>query len=237
MRDLLLRRPSKDIDILVVGNGIELAGKVVNKLKQMNKPCKFAIFKNFGTAQIKLKDMDVEFVGARKESYRSDSRKPIVEDGTLQDDQNRRDFTINTLALCLNKNRFGELIDPFNGLRDLQNKVIRTPLNPDITFSDDPLRMMRCIRFAAQLNFFVETNTFEAIGRNKNRMEIISKERITDRVKQDYSFSKTFYRVYFARQVRFAGIDFSRAFGAQRCGNQRWHWTQRYFLSYAYGVG
>jgi len=180
VRDLLLRRPSKDIDILVVGNGIELAGKVVNKLKQMNKPCKFAIFKNFGTAQIKLKDMDVEFVGARKESYRSDSRKPIVEDGTLQDDQNRRDFTINTLALCLNKSRFGELIDPFNGLRDLQNKVIRTPLNPDITFSDDPLRMMRCIRFAAQLNFFVETNTFEAIGRNKNRMEIISKERITD---------------------------------------------------------
>ncbi|HOF98015.1 MAG: Multifunctional CCA protein [Bacteroidetes bacterium ADurb.BinA395] len=180
VRDLLLHRPSKDIDILVVGNGIELAEKVVNQLKQLNKPCKFAIFKNFGTAQIKLKEMDVEFVGARKESYRSDSRKPIVEDGTLQDDQNRRDFTINTLALCLNKSRFGELVDPFNGLRDLQNKVIRTPLNPDITFSDDPLRMMRCIRFATQLNFFIETNTFEAIGRNKKRIEIISKERITD---------------------------------------------------------
>ena len=177
VRDIFLKRPSKDIDVVVVGSGIELAEKVTAKL---GKKAKLTVFKNFGTAQVKLKDLEVEFVGARKESYQRDSRNPIVEDGTLEDDQNRRDFTINALAICLNKDRFGEIIDPFGGLEDLKNFVIRTPLNPDITFSDDPLRMMRGIRFAAQLGFFLETNTFDAIERNKERIEIISKERIAD---------------------------------------------------------
>jgi len=177
VRDIFLQRPSKDIDIVVVGSGIELAGIVAAKL---GRKAKLTVFKNFGTAQIKLKDLEIEFVGARKESYRTDSRKPIVEDGTLIDDQNRRDFTINALAICLNKNRFGELVDPFNGLNDLKNFVIRTPLNPDITFSDDPLRMLRGIRFSAQLRFFLETNTFDAIARNRKRIDIISKERIAD---------------------------------------------------------
>ena len=177
VRDIFLKRPSKDIDVVVVGSGIELAEKVAQKL---GKKARLTVFKNFGTAQVKHKDLDVEFVGARKESYRQDSRKPVVEDGTLEDDLNRRDFTIDALALCLNKDRFGELIDPFNGLEDLKNFVIRTPLNPDITFSDDPLRMMRGIRFSAQLGFFLETNTFDAIVRNKERIGIISKERIAD---------------------------------------------------------
>lgn len=177
VRDIFLKRPSKDIDVVVVGSGIELAEKVAQKL---GKKANLTVFKNFGTAQVKHKDLDVEFVGARKESYKHDSRKPVVEDGTLEDDQNRRDFTINALALCLNKDRFGELVDPFNGLEDLKNFVIRTPLNPDITFSDDPLRMMRGIRFSAQLGFFLETNTFDAIVRNKERIGIISKERIAD---------------------------------------------------------
>jgi len=177
VRDIFLNRPSKDIDVVVVGNGIEMAERVAEKLK---KKAVLSIFKNFGTAQIKTKDLEIEFVGARKESYQRDSRKPIVENGTLADDQNRRDFTINALAICLNKARFGELIDPFNGMSDLENLVIRTPLNPDITFSDDPLRMMRGIRFASQLGFFLEINTFEAIERNKERIEIISKERIAE---------------------------------------------------------
>jgi len=177
VRDIFLKRPSKDIDVVVVGSGIELAKRVTAKL---GKRASLTVFKNFGTAQVKLKELEVEFVGARKESYNRDSRNPIVEDGTLEDDQNRRDFTINALALCLNKDRFGELIDPFGGLEDLKNFVIRTPLNPDITFSDDPLRMMRGIRFSAQLGFFLETNTFDAIARNKDRIEIISKERIAD---------------------------------------------------------
>ena len=177
VRDIFLNRPSKDIDIVVIGNGIEMAERVAEKLK---KKATLSVFKNFGTAQIKTKDLEIEFVGARKESYQRDSRKPTVENGTLADDQNRRDFTINALAICLNKARFGELIDPFNGMSDLENLVIRTPLNPDITFSDDPLRMMRGIRFASQLGFFLEINTFEAIERNKERIEIISKERIAD---------------------------------------------------------
>lgn len=177
VRDIFLKRPSKDIDVVTLGSGIELAGLVAAEL---GKKAKLTVFKNFGTAQIKFKDLEVEFVGARKESYMRDSRKPIVEDGTLEDDQNRRDFTINAMAICLNKNRFGELVDPFNGMNDLKNFVIRTPLNPDITFSDDPLRMMRGIRFSAQLGFFLEENTFDAIARNKQRIEIISKERIAD---------------------------------------------------------
>lgn len=177
VRDIFLKRPSKDIDVVTVGSGIELAGMVAATL---GKKAKLTIFKNFGTAQVKYKDLEVEFVGARKESYTRDSRNPIVEDGTIEDDQNRRDFTINALAICLNKDRFGELIDPFNGINDLKNFIIRTPLNPDITFSDDPLRMMRGIRFSAQLGFFLEENTFDAIARNKDRIEIISKERIAD---------------------------------------------------------
>jgi len=177
VRDIFLKRPSKDIDVVTLGSGIELAGMVAAEL---GKKAKLTVFKNFGTAQIKFKDLEVEFVGARKESYMRDSRKPIVEDGTLEDDQNRRDFTINAMAICLNKDRFGELVDPFNGLNDLKNFVIRTPLNPDITFSDDPLRMMRGVRFSAQLGFFLEENTFDAIARNKERIEIISKERIAD---------------------------------------------------------
>ena len=177
VRDIFLNRPSKDIDVVVVGSGIELAQRVADKL---GKHVKLTVFKTYGTAQVKLNDLEVEFVGARRESYQHDSRNPIVEDGTLEDDQNRRDFTINALALCLNKDRFGEMVDPFGGLDDLHNFVIRTPLSPDITFSDDPLRMMRGIRFSAQLGFFLESNTFEAISRNKNRIEIISKERIAD---------------------------------------------------------
>ena len=177
VRDIFLHRPSKDIDIVVIGSGIELAERIAEKL---GKKAKFSIFKTYGTAQLKTREWEVEFVGARKESYSHDSRNPVVEDGTLEDDQNRRDFTINALALCLNKDRFGELVDPFNGLEDLKNFVIRTPLNPDITFSDDPLRMMRGIRFASQLRFFLEERTFDAIVRNKNRIEIITKERIAD---------------------------------------------------------
>ncbi len=177
VRDIFLKRSSKDIDIVVLGSGIQLAEKVAAAL---GKNTHLTVFKNFGTAQVKFNEYEIEFVGARKESYRSDSRKPIVEDGSLEDDQNRRDFTINALALCLNKDRFGELVDPFNGLTDLKNFVLRTPLDPDITFSDDPLRMMRGIRFSTQLNFYLETETFDAIARNKDRIEIISKERIAD---------------------------------------------------------
>ena len=177
VRDIFLNRHSKDIDIVAVGSGIELAKAVVRKL---GKRATLSVFKNFGTAQVKAGDLELEFVGARRESYSHDSRKPIVEDGTLEDDQNRRDFTINALALCLNKNRFGELIDPFGGLDDMEDLIIRTPLDPDITFSDDPLRMMRAVRFATQLGFFIDPDTFDAIIRNRERISIISKERIVD---------------------------------------------------------
>lgn len=177
VRDLVLRRPSKDIDIVCVGSGIELAQQIQARL---GKKAHFSYFKTFGTAQIKYKDLEIEFVGARKESYNHDSRKPIVEDGTLQEDLDRRDFTINAMAICLNQERFGELIDPFDGIADLEDCIIRTPLDPDITFSDDPLRMLRGIRFASQLGFFLFPETFEAIERNKERISIISKERIVD---------------------------------------------------------
>ena len=177
VRDLFLERPSNDIDVVVVGSGIQVADALK---KLLGKRAYISIFRNFGTAQVKYKDMEVEFVGARKESYSHDSRKPVVEDGTLEDDQNRRDFTINALAVCLNGGRFGELVDPFDGIADMEDGIIRTPLDPDITFSDDPLRMMRCVRFATQLRFLIEDETFEAIERNAERIEIISGERIAD---------------------------------------------------------
>ena len=177
VRDLFLERPSNDIDVVVVGSGIQVASELNAKL---GKKVDFPVFRNFGTAQVKYKNTEVEFVGARKESYSHDSRKPIVEDGTLEDDQNRRDFTINALAVCLNKDRFGELVDPFGGVDDLWDGIIRTPLDPDVTFSDDPLRMLRCVRFATQLNFFIEDETFEALERNAERIKIISGERIEE---------------------------------------------------------
>ena len=177
VRDLFLERPSNDIDVVVVGSGIEVASALKKKL---GKKAHLSVFRNFGTAQVKYKDTEVEFVGARKESYNRDSRKPIVEDGTLEDDQNRRDFTINAMAVCLNKDRFGELVDPFDGVYDLEDGIIATPLDPDITFSDDPLRMMRCVRFATQLNFQIEDETYAALSRNAERLKIISGERICD---------------------------------------------------------
>lgn len=177
VRDLFLERPSNDIDVVVVGSGIEVAAAMKQKL---GKRAYLSVFRNFGTAQIKFKGLEIEFVGARKESYSHDSRKPVVENGTLEDDQNRRDFTINALAVCLNQARFGELVDPFDGLLDLEDGLIRTPLDPDITFSDDPLRMLRCVRFSTQLKFFIEDETFEALRRNAERIKIVSGERIAD---------------------------------------------------------
>ena len=177
VRDLFLHRPSDDIDIVVVGSGILLAEKVA---KRLGKGARLSVFKTYGTAQVKKGDQELEFVGARRESYQHDSRNPIVEDGTLQEDQNRRDFTINAMAICLNKARYGELLDPFDGVGDLERCLIRTPLDPDITFSDDPLRMMRAIRFATQLGFNLDGETFDAIERNKQRIEIITRERIDE---------------------------------------------------------
>lgn len=191
VRDIFLERPSDDIDCVVVGSGIAVARRLAAML---GRRAHLSVFKNFGTAQVKYYPpgvrynpenpdegaVEVEFVGARRESYSHDSRKPIVEDGTLEDDQNRRDFTINAMAVCLNKGRFGELVDPFGGLDDLWDGIIRTPLDPDITFSDDPLRMLRCIRFATRLNFIIEDETFDALTRNANRLEIISAERISE---------------------------------------------------------
>lgn len=177
VRDIFLERPSNDIDVVVVGSGIKVADALRRKL---GRKAHISVFKNFGTAQVKYKDLEVEFVGARRESYSHDSRKPIVEDGTLEDDQNRRDFTINAMAIQLNDAHFGELVDPFGGIEDLEDGIIRTPLDPDITFSDDPLRMMRCVRFATQLKFFIEDETFQALTRNADRLKIISGERICD---------------------------------------------------------
>lgn len=176
VRDLILKRESKDIDFVCVGNGVQLAKEVSNLFPKSH----LSVFKSFGTASVKTAQFELEFVGARKESYRSESRNPIVESGTLEDDQNRRDFTINALAISLNENSYGQLIDPFDGITDLKKKSIRTPLDANITFSDDPLRMMRAIRFASQLNFDIEPGTFDAIGNNLNRIEIISQERISD---------------------------------------------------------
>jgi putative nucleotidyltransferase with HDIG domain len=179
VRDIFLERPSNDIDVVVVGSGIAVAEQLKH---QLGKKAHLSVFRNFGTAQVKFRqkgrEYEIEFVGARRESYSHDSRKPIVEDGTLEDDQNRRDFTINAMAICLNSQRFGELVDPFNGIADLEDGIIATPLDPEITFSDDPLRMMRCIRFATQLNFQIEDATYEALQRMADRIEIVSGERI-----------------------------------------------------------
>jgi poly(A) polymerase len=179
VRDLFLHRPSDDIDVVVVGSGISLAEAVA---KRLGKGAHLSVFKTYGTAQVKRGELELEFVGARRESYQHDSRNPIVEDGTLQEDQNRRDFTINALAICLNKERYGELLDPFDGIGDLERCIIKTPLDPDITFSDDPLRMMRAIRFATQLGFNLDGETFDAIVRNRERIEIITRERITEEI-------------------------------------------------------
>lgn len=182
VRDLMLHRPTNDIDVVVVGSGIQMAKAFAQEVKSTfpHDKLSLSVFKNFGTAQVKWQGKEVEFVGARKESYSHDSRKPIVENGTLEDDQNRRDFTINAMAICLNQARFGELVDPFDGIRDLEDGIIATPSDPDTTFSDDPLRMMRCIRFATQLRFNIEEETFDALVRNRERIRIISAERIID---------------------------------------------------------
>jgi len=177
VRDIILERPCKDIDVVAIGSGIELAQLVAEKI---GKNTKVTVFKNFGTAMLLYKDYEVEFVGARKESYNRGSRKPIVEDGTLEDDQNRRDFTINALAISLNKETLGELLDPFNGIKDIENKTLKTPLDPDITYSDDPLRMMRAIRFATQLNFKIDEASLASIQKNKDRIKIVSQERVID---------------------------------------------------------
>jgi putative nucleotidyltransferase with HDIG domain len=215
-RDILLKRPTKDIDFVCVGSGIRLAEQVAAAL---GPKVNVAVFKNFGTAQIRFNDLELEFVGARKESYRSDSRKPIVEDGTLEDDQRRRDFTINALAIGLNKKNFGELIDPFDGQGDLRRKIIRTPLNPADTFSDDPLRMMRAVRFASQLGFDIEADTFQAITNHAARLKIVSQERITDELNKiilsstpSYGFKLLFHsgllNQFFPELVALHGVEY-----------------------------
>ena len=215
VRDHFLKRPSKDIDIVTIGPGIKLAEKVHQKL---GEEAYLSTFKNFGTAQIKYKDLEIEFVGARKESYSRDSRKPIVEDGTLEDDQNRRDFTINALAIGVSKRNFGELLDPFEGLSDLENCIIRTPLDPDITYSDDPLRMMRAVRFASQLGFNIEEKSYDALTTNKERIGIVSKERISDELNKiilspkpsvgfEILFDTELLRIIFPEMARLHGTE------------------------------
>lgn len=215
VRDIFLERASKDIDVVAIGKGIDLATKLKENL---GEEAHLSVFKNFGTAQIKFNDLEIEFVGARKESYSRDSRKPIVEDGTLQDDQLRRDFTINALAIGLSQHNFGKLLDPFNGLEDLKNKIIRTPLDPNITYSDDPLRMMRAIRFASQIGFTIEANSLAAISTNKERISIVSKERIADELNKiilsptpSYGFKLLFdtglLHLIFPEMVKLHGTD------------------------------
>lgn len=221
VRDLLLQRPCKDLDIVCAGSGIALAERVAELLDRKGK---VNVFKNFGTAQLVLDDWEVEFVGARKESYRSDSRKPIVEEGSLEDDQNRRDFTINAMAISLNQEDFGNLVDPFGGIQDLEAKLIRTPLNPDITYSDDPLRMMRAIRFATQLNFEIEADSLEAIARNAERIQIISKERIIDELNKiilspvpsigfKHLFNTGLLKLIFPEMVALHGVEYKNGKG------------------------
>ena len=216
VRDILLKRPSKDIDFVCIGSGIKLAEAVALAL---GPEVHVTVYKNFGTAQIRYGDLDLEFVGARKESYRSDSRKPAVEDGTLDDDQKRRDFTINALAISLNKKTYGNLVDPFNGTDDLKKKIIRTPLDPVLTFSDDPLRMMRAIRFASQLNFDIEADTFSSLMKQSERLKIVSQERITDELNKiilsavpSYGFKLLFHsgllQEFFPEMVALHGVEY-----------------------------
>lgn len=221
VRDKLLLRPTKDIDFVCLGSGIDMAHAIASALPGK---IKVNFFKNFGTAQFRHNDFDIEFVGARKESYNRDSRKPIVEEGSLDDDQKRRDFTINALAISLNNNDFGRLIDPFNGIADMNDRIIRTPLDPDITFSDDPLRMMRCIRFATQLSFSIHPDSFEAIARNKERIKIISYERISDELNKimatpqpsigfDLLYRSGLLDVFFPQLVALAGAEYIDGMG------------------------
>lgn len=214
VRDIYLQRESKDIDFVVVGKGIDFARKVAADLKNV----KFSFFENFGTAQLLYKDLIIEFVGARKESYRSDSRKPLVEEGTLEDDQERRDLSINAMGIGMNRHNFGQVIDPFNGLEDMDRQIIRTPMDPDTTFSDDPLRMMRAIRFAAQLGFRIDEKTFEGIERNKERINIISRERIADELNKiilsplpsigfEYLFDTGLLKLIFPEMAALHGVE------------------------------
>jgi poly(A) polymerase len=216
VRDILLKRTSKDIDFVCVGSGIALAEAVA---KDLGPRVQVNIFRNFGTAQIRIDDLELEFVGARKESYRNDSRKPVVEDGTLEDDQKRRDFTINAMALSINSVNFGELVDAFGGVADLKKKIIRTPLNPDITFSDDPLRMMRAVRFASQLDFDIEADTFSSVIRQAERLKIVSQERITEELNKiilskvpSYGFKLLFHaqllKQFFPELVALHGVEY-----------------------------
>ncbi|MEZ4972053.1 MAG: HD domain-containing protein [Cyclobacteriaceae bacterium] len=214
VRDLILKRPSKDIDFVCVGSGISLATEVASRLGD----ARVTIYKNFGTAQINWHGFNLEFVGARKESYRTESRKPIVEDGTLEDDQNRRDFTINAMAIGLNESNWGKLLDPFGGVDHLKKEIIKTPLDPDITFSDDPLRMMRAVRFASQLTFDIEAGTFESIIKNASRLKIVSMERVTDELNKiilsktpSYGFKLLFHsgllKEFFPEMVALQGVE------------------------------
>ena len=216
VRDIILNRNCKDIDVVAIGSGIDLAKLVAKKI---NPKTKVSIFKNFGTAMLKYEDYEIEFVGARKESYNRNSRKPIVEDGTLEDDQNRRDFTINALAISLNKASLGELLDPFGGLKHIEEKIIKTPLNPDITYSDDPLRMMRAIRFASQLNFEIEKESLSAIRKNRQRIRIVSKERIIDELNKiilspipsvgfKHLFNTGLLEIIFPEMANLHGVEF-----------------------------
>jgi len=216
VRDTIIGRPTKDMDIVCLGDAIELAHTVAQKFTPHPS---VSFFKNFGTAQIKVADLEIEFVGARKESYNYDSRKPMVETGTLEDDQNRRDFTINALAISLNEDDYGALIDPFNGINDIKNKILQTPSDPSLTFSDDPLRMMRAIRFAAQLNYTIEEKTFEAITKNVNRIKIVSGERIADELNKillckkpsigfDLLYKSGLLKIIFPQMVDLAGAEY-----------------------------
>lgn len=216
VRDIILQRPSKDLDFVCVGSGIDLARRVARKIGPNTR---VNVFKNFGTAQLLYENLELEFVGARKESYRSDSRKPLVEDGTLEDDQKRRDFTINAMAVSLNSKTFGELIDPFDGIGDIKRKIIRTPLDPAITFADDPLRMMRAVRFAAQLNYDIDADTFAALMDQTSRLKIVSQERIIDELNKivatkvpSYGFKLLFHsnllQQFFPELVALHGVEY-----------------------------